>query len=273
MEKNFEEALALLTPEICTALPQASALHIELRHQIADFEGALAASKTAMNEHPSAPGVMAAISVLAMDTDQPELAADCANKAGNHPDALTTLGALSLGEDNSALALKQFETALSINKHRPRAWVGRGLAQIASGQDSLRMEAARNIDHGAQLFDTHIGSWIAAGWAHLMMNDLPAARARFQKAMSIDAAFAESHGALAVTDIMEGKFEAGQGGLRRAIGLDKECFSAALAQVLLLQSDGKQDVAEKIFDRAINTPLDETGRTIASALVKQGLGA
>ena len=271
MEKDYASARKWLPPSTVNALPQAAALHIELLHTEGHLDEALDAARIAIAAHPGDEGLMAAISVLAMDTDQPELAAECAAKGGNHPDALATLGALTLGEDDPTLALSQFDAALAINVHKPRAWVGKGLAQIAAGRDELREEAAKNIDHGAKLFETHIGSWIAAGWARMLLNDLAASRQRFEIALNIDKTFAESHGALAVVDVLEGDFSTGQERLRRAMGLDRQCFSAALAQVLLLQSDGKTDLARKIFDAAIHTPMDETGRTIAGALVKQGL--
>jgi tetratricopeptide (TPR) repeat protein len=272
VQSDFEDALETLTDQTIKALPQAAALQIEILHQQEDFSAAGAAADMAMNTHPNDEALMATISVLALDLDQPELAAKCAAKAGAHPDALTTLGTLTLGENNPGLAIDQFEAALALNKHRPRAWIGKGLAQIATGDNSLRIDAANNIDSGAKLFATHIGSWIAAGWAHLLNNDLALSRQRFQTALDIDNTFSESHGAIAVLDMLEGNFESGQGYLRRAIGLDKNCFSAALAQVLLLESEGKSGTARQIFERAINTPIDDDGRTIAKALVKQGLG-
>ena len=271
MEKDYEGAKQCLTPATVTALPQAATLQIELLHTTGNFDEAIAAANAGMATHADDKGLMAAVSVLAMDTDQPDLAAKCAAKAGNHPDALATLAALTLGDNDPNLALSQFDAALALNQHKPRAWVGKGLAQIAVGNSALLEDAAKNIDHGAKLFETHIGSWIAAGWAQLLLNDLAASRQRFEIAFNIDKTFAESHGALAVVDMLEGDFSTGQERLRRAMGLDRKCFSAALAQVLLLQSDGKTDLARKIFEDAINTPMDETGRTIAGALMQQGL--
>ena len=253
-------------------LPQAAAYKIELLHQLGDFETAMQEAQNLMQLHPEHAGLAAAVSVLALDMDQPSLAAACAAKAKTHPDARVTQGTLALVEQDISLALSEFQKAIQLNEHRPRAWVGLGLAQVASGIKEDMRQAADNLDRGASLFETHIGSWIAAGWTQLLLGELEQSRIRFNKAMEIDKTFAESHGALAVLDILEEQYDSAQTHLRRALGLDRMCYSAALAQTLLLNASGKEEQAREIFDKAINTPLDDSGRTISTFLVSSGLG-
>src|SRR5205814_1001186 len=150
---------------------------------------------------PDDEGLAAAVSVLALDIEDLDLARTCALKATNHPDAMTTLGTLALGESKLREAEQLFERALSTNGHLPRAWIGLGLARLVEKDG----RAAADIDRGAELFGDHIGSWIAAGWAYLIAGDLIAAQQRFERALSIDENFGETHGSLAVIDALEGR--------------------------------------------------------------------
>ncbi|WP_371395843.1 tetratricopeptide repeat protein [Fretibacter rubidus] len=270
MEKDFDRALELLDEATIKALPQAAMLHLQILHEQGKFDEAEALARdysTAGIEHA---GLNAAISVLAMDVEDINLAKASALKAGNHPDALTTLGTLALGDDDPEAALEMFNNALSINPHGPRSWIGKGLAQLVNGE---REDAMNNIDKGAEMFGTHIGSWIAAGWAHFVQNDYKTARERFERALDIDDNFAESHGSLAVIDVVEGNLAEARRRTKTALRLDNECFSASLAQVLMLSSSGNEEKAKMIFERAINTPIDDTGRTISRSMTRMGLSS
>lgn len=268
MLKNYDEAIEVIDENTASTLPQAAMLEVQILHQLGKFEDAGVRAKQHLKTHPDDTGLAAAISVLAMDNDDEELARMCAEQAGDHPDALTTLGTLVLGDDDGKQAIELFDKALAINPHGPRTWLGKGLAQLATGDTK---EAAKNIDQGAEMFGTHLGSWIAAGWAYFIMDDLETSRQRFQHALGIDDTFAETHGSLAVLDVLSGNFDQAKLGIRTAMRLDKECFSAALAQTLILSSQGNSETAKKIFERAINTPIDGSDRTIAQSLVRMGM--
>lgn len=268
MLKDFDGALELLVERVVSALPQAAMLHVQILHQQGAFEAAAEIARSYLELHPDDPGLMAAVSVLALDVEDAELAERCAAKAGDHPDALTTLGTLALGDDRPADALAIFDRALDLNQHLPRAWVGRGLAKLMAGNTG---SAAADVDRGAEMFEKHLGSWIAAGWTHFVNQDLATSRARFEKALALDPTFAESHGSLAVIDILEGRVAEGKAGCEVALRLDRHCYSGALAKVLLSASAGDHETARRIFDLAINAPVDDSGRTIAQALAKLGM--
>ena len=131
--------------------------------------------------------------------------------------------------------------------------------------------APADIDRGAELFGTHLGSWIAAGWAHFIAGDHAAARARFERALALDPTFAESHGGLAVIDVAEGKLKQASERTKVALRLDRECYGAALARSLLASSAGNPARAKAILDQALVTPVDASGRTIAQSLARMGL--
>ena len=269
MAKDFEGALGLLDEEVTSAVPQAAMLQVEILHDQGKFEEALERARVVIEMHPDYAPLMAAVSVLAIDMQDEELARRCAAKGGDHPDALTTLGTLALGDDRPEEALAQFDTALARSDQLPRAWLGRGLAELSMGRHE---SAAKDIDRGAELFEDHLGSWVAAGWAYFVQHDLATARARFEHALVLDDTFAETHGSLAVIDLLEGDVESAQRRTEIALRLDRKSYSAALASVLLAAASGDQDKARRIYDLAVNTPVDDSGRTIAQALAKHAGG-
>jgi len=268
-QKDFAAALEVLDDASARTLPQAAMLRVQLMHELADFEGAGEAARAYVELFPDHIGLMAAVSVLALDIEDEALAAACATKAGDHPDALATLGTLALGNDHAVDARAMFERALEQNPGVPRAWIGLGLARMMTGDTAA---APADLDKGAEMFGTHLGSWIAAGWGYFVNGDIPTARARFETALALDDSFAETHGSLAVLDVLAGDVEEAKRKSEIALRLDRQCYSAALARSLLAASKGDQDTARRIFERAASTPIDASGRTIGQALARMGLG-
>ena len=268
MRKDFAGALDELSPAVTQSIAQAAMLEIQLLHELGEFETAAQRARDHIARYPDHAGLAAAVSVLALDIEDPELARTAAEKAGAHPDALATLGTLALGEQQVDAALAHFNEALAINAHVPRAWVGRGLAKLVTSNPKA---AAQDIERGAELFNDHIGSWIAAGWAYLIAGDRSAARQRFERALSIDPNFAESHGSLAVIDALDGARAEAQKRIEIALRLDRQCFSAAFAESLLMAAEGKGDEAREIFEKILQTPVNERGDTAAAAISRLGL--
>ena len=267
MAKDFAGARELLDDVLTQHLPQAALLDVQLRHDAGEFEEAAVKARAYLTCHADYPPLLAAVSVLALDVEDEELARQCAEKAGGHPDALTTLGTLTLGEMEHANARAMFEQALAINDRSPRAWVGLGLAHMAAGEG---VRAGEVLDKGAELFEDHLGTWLAAGWAYLVANDPESARERFEHALQLDPNFAESHGSLAVMDMLVGDRESAERRVEIALRLDRACFSAAFAKVLMESAEGNAQKAQRIIDIALNQPLDGKGRTIGAALARLG---
>ncbi len=268
MEKAFAPALDLLDTATTAALPQAAALEVQLLHDQGQLDLAMEKGREHLARHPEHEGLNATLSVLAMDAEDVDLARQTAVHAGNHPDAITTRGLLALNDDTPDAALGLFEQAMAINPHGPRTWIGRGLARLSAGDQP---GAIADLERGASMFDTHIGSWIAAGWAHFVSGDTAAARERFERAYDIDHNFAESIGSLAVIDAIDGYTKDAQRKVKTALRLNRQCFSATLAQTLLLSARGKEESAKELFERALATPVDESGRTIGGVISKSSI--
>lgn len=257
-----------LDRETIETLPQAAALTVQLLHHQADLEGAARLAEEAIARFPDHAPLNAAVSTLAVDLDNLLLAEQCARRAGDHPEALVTIATLALGDDQPGRAAAAFDDALARDPTLPRAWIGRGLTRLLSGDQA---GAAQDIDRGAEQFSTHLGSWIAAGWAHLLAGSAAIARARFDRAMSLDENFAECHGSLAVLDVLDGHAADARRRMAIALRLDRASFSAALAGLLLASARGDQATATAIMQQALAAPIGDSGRTIAQSMARLGL--
>lgn len=266
MHGDRDEALALLDDALAAALPQAAQLLIGLLHDRGELDRAETAARTAFDRFPDHAGVNAAISTLATDIEDLDLARDAAERAGDHPDALVTRATLAMEEDAPAAAA-WFDRVLAIQPDHPRARIGRGLLTLNHAGPAA---ATGDLDRGAELFGSHPGSWIAAGWAHLLAGDAATARARFDRALAIDDRFAEAQGSLAVLDLLAGDVENGRRRAETAQRLDRQSFAGGFAAALLAAGAGDAATAERIVTLALSTPLDDRGTTIAQALARMG---
>ncbi|HEV7690382.1 MAG TPA: tetratricopeptide repeat protein [Hyphomonadaceae bacterium] len=265
MKQTFEEAIELLDSATADALPQAAALKVQLLHNEGEFEDAFALGKELLTKHPGNRTLLASMSVLALDVEDTDVARECADQAGDHPDAQTTLGILALSTQDMASARAHFDKAIAVSPNAPRTLLGKGLVDLVAGDAP---SAARGMEQGAKVFGSHIGSWIAAGWAHLLANDLAASRRCFEAAYNLDDAFAESHGSLAVLDLIEGRVDQAKRRTEVALRLDRESFSAAFAKACLAAGAGRPDVAQQILQSAMTTPIGRGGYKIADALAR-----
>lgn len=265
---NYAKALDFLDDDLLTALPQGAALKVQILHQLGRFDEALLTGKQLIREHPDHVELNAAVSVLAIDLEDIDLAKTTANKALNHPDAMTTLGTLALNSEDLETATTYFEKAAGFAQQNPRAQIGIGLCNLLGGN---LQKGSASLDQGAQEFGTHVGSWIAAGWAYLLQNDLDTARERFQTALDIDDNFGEAHGSLSVIDALTGNIEAAQKRSTIALRLAPQSFAAKLTKVIIAEQNISSEAGQKLFEKALNQPLDGTGRTFASSIIKLGL--
>lgn len=267
MAKHGADALPLLDDATVEAIPQAAQLLVGLLHESGDLDEAAERARQLLERHPDHRGLNATVSTLAIDIEDIALARQTAERAGDHPDAQVTLATLMLSEDQREEAARTFDRVRTANPASPRAWVGHGLATLEANP----RVAAQDLDHGASLFGTHLGSWLAAGWAHFIAGDAAAARDRFETALAIDDTFAEAHGSLAVVALMSGDLNDARRRADIARRLDRESFAGALAASLIAASEGDATKAERIVALALQVPVDAEGHTIAQALARRGV--
>ncbi len=249
-------------------LPQAAMLDLQLHHHLGEFDAAEEKLTRYIERFPDYAPLQAAASVLAIDLEHADLARRCAENGGEHPDALSTLGTLELGEQRLDDARALFARSLATRSNNPRANIGLGLVELAGGNSR---GALSFLDRGAEQFGDHLGSWLAAGWAYLLAGDAATARARFDTALEKDDNFGEAHGSLAALDAFAGDFESAQRRLDIALRLDRQSFSAAMTSMVLAAAEGDQEKAQRIFELAASQPLTPDGKTLADLLVGMAL--
>lgn len=264
---DYAGARDILDSATTAASAAAAAARIQALHHLGLLDEALAEGAALVEIHPSAPALMSALAVVALDNEDTDLARLYAAQAGGSHEGLSTLGMLVLNESQPGEALTYFDKALSANPESARGLLGKGLALMNTGEIAL---APRYLDQGAAMFGDHAGSWIASGWAYYVNGDRATSRKRFEKALALDDAFAESHGALAVLDIDDGLLDSARRRAEVALRLDRACFSGALAMSMLATADGDAVKAERIRNLALNAPIGPDKKTIAQALVRMG---
>jgi Tfp pilus assembly protein PilF len=79
----------------------------------------------------------------------------------------------------------------------------------------------------------HIGTWHALAWCQILMKDLDGAAANFERALSLDRNFAESHGGRAVVAALQKRTDVAGESASVALRLDPHCLSALYAKAIL----------------------------------------
>lgn len=264
LDEDYVGARAALGNGPHSELPQAAMLDLQLHHHLGEFDEAGDKLTGYLERFPDYAPLQAAASVLALDMDRGDLARACAERGGAHPDALATLGALELGEQRLDVARELFIRALDGRPQNPRANIGLGLVELAGGNSA---RALSYLDRGADQFGDHLGSWLAAGWGHLLAGDPKTARARFETALAQDASFGEAQGSLATIDALTGDFESARRRVEFALRLDRRSYSAAFAGIIIASAEGDREKAQRIFEIAAKQPLTPDGQTLAELLV------
>ena len=269
MTGAWQQAVEMLDDKGVAASPRGPSLKIQMLHHLGKLDEALDCGQLLSERFPEDRALMGVLASVAIDAEKPDLALGYARRAGDNPEGQAALGILALGEQDVSASLTMFEGALRKDPDNARALVGKGLGLLSSGDAAGGIAA---LDRGAELFRTHIGSWVAAGWAHFTARDYPAARARFERAMALDPNFSETHGGIAVLDAVEGKWDDAARECEIALRLDRNCFGAALAKSLLMQHRGRPQMAQKVLDIAMSAPVGPKGETLTQMLTVFGGG-
>jgi tetratricopeptide (TPR) repeat protein len=268
LKNEHTAALDLLDDATIAAVPRAASLKVQMMHHLGQIEEALAEGQAMVEKNPQDDTLLGALSVAAMDADDMALARHYADQAKGGADALTTQGLLRLNDDDPAASLVYFEKALTEQQDAPRAWLGKGLGLLAMGDNKAAGEA---LTRGAEIFGDHLGSWIAVAWTQFIGKDLKSARTTFERALALDENFAETHGGLAVLDVAEGDHESAKRRANIALRLDRECFGAMLAKMLLHEAGGNAAAAQQIWERAMDLPAGVNGKTLTQSMIGLGL--
>jgi len=247
--------------------PEAAELFVRAGLKLHRPSAVLETGRAYLQRSDAHPRVLGLLSGVALDEEDSALARQFAEAAGDDGLAKVTWGFLCLEADRTEEAERLFSARLAEDPQDGRACIGSGVCALIQRDYA---KAAVQFDTAAHVFQTHLGAWIAAGWMDLVQDRAAAARAKFEVAADLEPGFAEAQGALAVCAILEGDVDGGRRRTEIALRLDRRCLSGALARTLLLTMDGKADAAQALRQRALEAPLNLSGRSIFAFMQKFG---
>ncbi len=146
-------------------------------------------------------------------------------------EALVTQAWLALTRKDGALASDLAQRALQVQPNEARAWSAWGYAGLLLGQPPAQVES--HFQQAVVLQPDVLDHWSGLAWAQLAQQHTAVAIESLRKALALDAAFAETHGALALAHAVQGERELASQYLASARQLDPQCHAAQHAQYLL----------------------------------------
>ncbi|MET4682546.1 tetratricopeptide repeat protein [Brevundimonas faecalis] len=262
---EFEAVLDLVSEDLAMARSVAALLKIQALHHLGRLDEALALGERVTEPHGDAADLMGALASVAIDAEDVERARFWAQRSAGAPEGQATLGMLALAEGRMDEASQAFSAGLAVRSDSARNLLGMGLVQMRRGDMAA---GAAALDQAAEVFVDHSGTWIAAGWAYFLAGDAARAMTAFERARDVDPAFGEAHGAIAVVQLLQGDVEDARRHAATARRLDKETLGGALADLLLAQSEGRTELADRIREAALTMPVGPGGQTVAEALAQ-----
>jgi tetratricopeptide (TPR) repeat protein len=265
MAGAFADAAEALDDQAALAAPRGPALKVRALHHLGKLDEAVDAGMRLYAARPRDQELAGALALAALDADRVDLARRFGGEGGTE-DAVSTRAILALDEGERDASLRMFEDVLAKNPDNPRALTGKGLCLLETDPAA----AARCLDRASEIFASHSGSWVAAGWAHFVQKNFAVSRARFEKAIALDPSFSEGHGGVAALEAVSGDMASARRHADIATKLDRQSFGGALANVFLLSAQGDHERAARVRDVALATPIGPGGKTIAQAMAQLG---
>lgn len=234
-------------------VPATDLLRVRALHHLGRLDEAIAHAEGVLRDDAARNDIRAALATLYLDaernTDAARMLAEAGAAASQSPELLSVGGYLALAAEETAAAQLRFSEALQRQPEDGRSLLGAGLAMSLGGKVA---EAIAYLQRAAEAMPKHLGTLNALAWMQLMDGQLEAADATLERAQSVDSTFSESYGGQAVIRVLRGDATGARHLIRTALKLDRNCFSAAYAGMLL--EYGGMDAA------AANATLDFLSR-------------
>lgn len=250
------------------ALPElVGRLLVRTLHYLGEVDEAVAVARTYLQAMPGNGELAGMLSLLYVDADEMAEARLWAERAlaldPQGLDALLAASTVALGAEDTDAARSFAHRALAVQPRNGRVWSNLGLADMLD----FDIPAAReNLVQAVHYMPEHIGTWHLLGWVQLLQKDLDGAEASFNRALEIDDNFGETHGALAVVAAMRGDWARSDELSKVARRLDPGSMYTQYAEVLRLQREGRSDLIERMFDRALRNGQSPGGGNLRDML-------
>lgn len=266
---DMGEVLATLEPLATQGRLPAEGVALLLRalHRQGKVEDALRWFETVPAERKASPTIVGIASLLALDANRPADAkawsAQALAQDAAQLEALVAAASIALGEDELERARHLLERALIVNANDGRTWSALAFVDMLG----MRLDLAHaHFVRSLRTMPEHIGTWHGFAWCCLLERDFVEAEKAFQTALSLDRNFAESHGGVAVLAALEGRREAAQQSIERALRLDASSLSARYAKAILDGEVGDGKSVVTFARRLLRGRTDGTAWRVAQRL-------
>lgn len=251
--------------------PTALLLHARaLHHQELTEEAEPLAARSLQQEpgNHEARGLLALLRYENDDLDSAlSLARDTLVEDPNQLDALIACASAYFEQRDIGASRNAWQRTVHAHPQCGRAWSGLGQLEFNELQFD---QAEQHLRKAVEYMPDHIGTWHLLAWIHILRNDSHAAREALLKSYELDRNFGETHGALAVVDIMDGLEDEGRFGIRRALKLNPAGLGARYAEMLLLQRAGNTGEATELV-RQVLAQTSPDGHNSGQVLLERWL--
>ena len=235
-------------------VPRNMQLLLQVLHLRDKLDALIAIALPYLEAHPEDHAVTGRLALVYMDQQDMAAARQWAERSlqyGESEDAMVVLGYAHM-EDNIPLAQQFFNHARHLAPAHGRAWLGQGLCAASSGNIH---EAIQLLSRAAELQPEHPGTWHALAWSQMALQQWRQAEYSLQQALIADRNFADTHGALAVVAIMQGREAEAPHQIEVALRLNPQSFAAHYARSVLLERQGHAAQAKRIVEGLLASPL------------------
>lgn len=271
---EYARTSALLTHLTASAECTATTLIIHARalHHQELSEEAESLMRRAQQQEPHNIEARGLLALLQYENDDNASALQTAHETlADDPDQLDALLACAdvhLEEGRIEASRKTWLHTVSAHPTCGRAWSGLAHTEFNELEFDL---AEEHLQTAVQFMPDHIGTWHLLAWIYILRNDSPNARKALDKSYVLDHNAAESHGSLAVVDVMDGLDDQARLRIRRALKLNPDCRAACIAEMLLLQKAGKPAEAAQVLNEMLARAAPNDSQNTGHVLLEQWL--
>ncbi|NWB46391.1 tetratricopeptide repeat protein [Pseudomonas gingeri] len=231
-------------------------------HQLEETEEAEALVIRAQRQEPSDTEIRGLLALLQYENDKNSLALTTAHETlvddPKQLEALLACASTHFELNNITASRKAWRHTVEAHPECGRAWSG--LAQLEFNE--LEFEPAEeHLKSAVRFMPDHIGTWHLLAWIYILRKDSVSARQALDSSYALDRNFGETHGGLAIVDVMDGMKDRAQQGIRRALKLNPDSLSAQYAKVLLLQEAGQPEKATQLINQVLDRTRPDSGDT------------
>jgi tetratricopeptide (TPR) repeat protein len=248
-------------------------MHARALHQQELTEEAEVLIRRAQQREPSNIEVRGLLAFLQYENDDNPSALQTARETlVDNPDQLDALIACASAHfelGSIEASRKTWLHTVAAHPNCGRGWSGLGQLEF---NELEFVDAEKHLLLAVEFMPDHIGTWHLLAWIYILRNDSAQARNALDKSYELDRNFGETHGGLAIVDVMDNHDDRARMGIRRALKLNPVGLGARYAEMLLLQKAGQTDKAQQLVDQVIDRTLPNshnTGRMLIDQWLKK----